>query len=148
SPRAVTRVLRSASYERPPFQSSRGSSRMFKISAPQTIGRTIVRRLVAGTALSPVLFAIHPAFAQTAGNPHELLVSTALYAGKPSTVAVGQILPTGAAAVADGTYPTVFNNVAVDSNFGVTAPVVIRKYHLEGHRLAEIGALTVPADIA
>ncbi|UGY26486.1 hypothetical protein HU675_0006860 [Bradyrhizobium septentrionale] len=122
---------------------------MFKtISTPQAIGRAIVRRLIAGTALSPVLFAVHPAVSQTAGNPHELLVSGALYAGKPSTVAVGQTLPTGGIAVADGTYPTVFNNVAVDSNFGVTAPVVIKKYHLEGDRLREIGALTVPADVA
>jgi hypothetical protein len=118
------------------------------ISTPQTIGRAIVRRLIAGTAFSPVLFAAHPAFSQTAGNPHELLVSAAFYRGKPSTVAVGQILPTGGTAVADGTYPTVFNNVAVDSNFGVTAPVVIKKYHLEGGRLAETGALTVPADVA
>jgi hypothetical protein len=122
---------------------------MFKsISTPQTTGRAIVRRLIAGTAFSPVLFAVHPAFSQTAGNPHELLVSAASYAGKPSTVAVGQVLPTGGQAVADGTYPTVFNNVAVDSNFGVTAPVVIKKYHLEGGRLAEIDALTVPADVA
>src|ERR1700756_5460001 len=99
----------------------RGSYRMFKsISTPQTMGRTIVRRLIAGTALSPVLFAVHPAFSQTAGNPHELLVGASVYAGKPSTVAVGQVLPTGGMAVADGTYPTVFNNVAVDSNFGVT----------------------------
>jgi hypothetical protein len=120
---------------------------MLKVSAPQTKRRAIVRRLIAGTALSPVLFAAHPAFSQTAGNPHELLVSTAIYAGKPSTVKVGQILPTGAAAVADGSYPSVFNNVAVDSNFGVTAPVVIKKFHLEGARLAEIGALTVPADM-
>lgn len=122
---------------------------MFKsIAASQTTRRAIVRRLIAGTALSPVLFAIHPAFSQTVGNPHELLVSTAVYAGKASTVTVGQTLPTGATAVADGSYPGVFNNVAVDSNFGVTAPVVIKKFHLEGHRLREIGELTVPADVA
>ncbi|MHC2439528.1 hypothetical protein [Bradyrhizobium sp. USDA 4451] len=122
---------------------------MFKsIATSQTTHRVIVRRLIAGTALSPLLFAVHPALAQTVGNPHELLVSTAVYAGKPSTVVVGQTLPTGAKAVADGGYPEVFNNVSVDSNFGVTAPVVIKKFHLEGHRLREIGALSVPADVA
>jgi hypothetical protein len=113
-------------------------------SMPRTIGR-----LIAGTALSSAaLFAAHPAFSQTAGNPHELLVSATKYAGTASTVTVGQTLPTGGTAVADGTYPAVFNNVAVDGNFGVTAPVVLKKYHLEGHRLAEIGSLTVPADVA
>ncbi|WP_431014905.1 hypothetical protein [Bradyrhizobium pachyrhizi] len=117
-------------------------------TTPQTSRRAIVRRLIAGTALSPVLFAVHPALSQTAGNPHELLVSTAVYAGNPSTVTVGQTLPTGATAVADGSYPGVFNNVAVDSNFGVTAPVVIKKFHPEGGRLREFGALTVPADVA
>ena len=121
---------------------------MFNSSAPQTINRTMVRRLIAGTILSPVLFTASPAFSQTAGNPHELLVGASIYAGKASTVTVGQTLPTGAAAVADGTFPGVFNNLSVDSNFGVTAPVVIKKFHLEGQRLAEIGEVTVPADIA
>ena len=122
---------------------------MFKSkSTPQIIDRAIVRRLIAGTALSSAVFAVHPAFSQTAGNPHELLVSAAVYAGKASTVTVGQTLPTGAAAVANGTYPAVFNNVSVDSNFGVTAPIVIKKFHLEGNRLAEISELTVPADMA
>jgi len=122
---------------------------MFKsLRRPQTTGRVIVRRLIAGTALSPVLFAAHPAFSQTAGNPHELLVSASVYAGKPSTVVVGQPLPTGVTAVADGAFPTVVNNLNVDANFGVTAPIVIKKYHLEGGRLAEIDSLTVPADVA
>jgi hypothetical protein len=118
---------------------------MFKSAfARRTIGR-----LIAGTALtSATIFAAHPALAQTAGNPHELLVSTAQYAGNAAVVKVGQTLPTGGIAVADGTYPTVFNNVAIDGNFGVTAPIVIKKYHLEGHRLAEIGSVTVPADVA
>lgn len=108
-----------------------------------------ITRFIAGTALSSAaLFAAQPAFSQSAGNPNQLLVSSAVYAGTKSTVTVGQTLPTGGIAVAAGTYPDVFNNVAVDGNFGVTAPVVIKKYNLAGGRLSEAGSVTVPATVA
>jgi len=63
--------------------------------------------------------------------PGNLLVSESVYQGTASTVTVGQTLPPnqtvppGVAAIADGTYPTVFNNNTVDGSFGVTAPIYL-----------------------
>ena len=37
--------------------------------------------------------------------------------------------PNCVTAVADGTYPTVFNNDTVDGLFGVTAPIVLDELH-------------------
>ena len=63
--------------------------------------------------------------------PGNLLVSESVYQGTASTVTVGQTLPPnqtvppGVAAIADGTYPTVFNNNTVDGSFGVTSPIYL-----------------------
>ena len=63
--------------------------------------------------------------------PGNLLVSESVYQGTPSTVTVGQALPPnqtvppGVPAIADGTYPTVFNNNTVDGSFGVTSPIYL-----------------------
>ena len=63
--------------------------------------------------------------------PGNLLVSESVYQGTASTVTVGQALPPnqtvppGVAAIADGTYPTVFNNNTVDGSFGVTSPIYL-----------------------
>ncbi|MBV8402020.1 MAG: PEP-CTERM sorting domain-containing protein [Acetobacteraceae bacterium] len=48
--------------------------------------------------------------------------------GTAGTVTIGQPLPnsTGATAIADGTYPSVFNNASVDPNFGVTSPIFLQ----------------------
>lgn len=56
-----------------------------------------------------------------------LFVTSSTYAGNAGTVNIGQALPdsNGATAVADGTYPTVFNNDVPDSNFGITAPIAL-----------------------
>src|SRR5215475_3480840 len=63
----------------------------------------------------------------TAGD---LIVSRTVYQGTPSTVSVGQLLPplcitVCTNAIADGTYPTVFNNTTVDGNFGVTSTIYL-----------------------
>jgi hypothetical protein len=70
--------------------------------------------------------------------PGNLLVSRSVYDSPASILAVGTTLPPGCtpataaasgtpcvAAIADGTYPTVFNNVLADASFGVTAPIFI-----------------------
>ena len=63
--------------------------------------------------------------------PGNLLVSESVYQGTASTVTVGQTLPPnqtvppGVAAIANGTYPTVFNNNTVDGSFGVTSPIYL-----------------------
>ncbi len=54
-----------------------------------------------------------------------LLVSRTTYAGTSSTIAVGQALPGGGNAVADGGYPEVFENETPDPSFGVTSPIYL-----------------------
>jgi hypothetical protein len=64
--------------------------------------------------------------------PGHLLVSRSVY-DSPATIVTpgvtqlppGCVAPNCATAIADGTYPTVFNNAAVDASFGVTAPIFI-----------------------
>ena len=103
--------------------------------------------------------------------PGTLVLSRSVYAGDQSTVAVGQTLPPGCvagtvtlsliaggtttatipsgsssgcnAAIADGTYPTVFNNDTADGSFGVTSPIFLDNITTEGQRL---GTLPIPSD--
>lgn len=80
-------------------------------------------------------------------SPGNLVVSRSVYAGNSSTVAVGQTLPPGcvpgtvkvpliaggtakvavacSTAIANGNYPTVFNNNTTDGSFGVTSPIFL-----------------------
>ncbi len=79
-----------------------------------------------------------------------LIVTGSRYVGSAQTIAIGQALPnsTGAAAVADGSYPGVFANDTVDGNFGITAPIEVRAYGVLSHgdRLAPLReALNVTA---
>lgn len=62
--------------------------------------------------------------------PGHLLVTSSTYAGTATTVTVGQTLPGGGKAIADGTYPNVFENATVDGSFGVAAPIILRQYAL------------------
>ena len=83
-------------------------------------------RLLCATALATLLAA--PAAAQAGAlSVGTLFVTGSTYAGNAATVAVGQALPdtNGAVAVADGTYPGVFNNDGPDPNFGITAPITL-----------------------
>ncbi|HEX4603621.1 MAG TPA: hypothetical protein VH724_06480 [Candidatus Angelobacter sp.] len=95
-----------------------------------------------------------------------LVLSRSVYAGTPSTIAVGQTLPPGcvaktvtlpllaggtttvkvkcATAVADGTYPTVFKNNGQDGSFGITSPIFLDNIRTNGERL---GTLAVPTDL-
>lgn len=65
-----------------------------------------------------------PAMAQSfqAGN---LIISRTVYSGTASTVTVGQSLPGGGHAIADGTFPNVFKNESADPSFGVTSPIFL-----------------------
>jgi len=95
-----------------------------------------------------------------------LVLSRSVYAGDASTVTVGQTLPPGcvartvsvpllaggtasvkvkcATAVADGTYPTVFNNDGPDGSFGITSPIFLDNLKTNGEQL---GTLAVPSDL-
>jgi hypothetical protein len=78
--------------------------------------------------------------------PGNLIVSRSVYQGTSSTVVVGQGLPPGTdagAAVADGTYPTVFNNSTVDGSFGVTSPIFVDSYSVAGGVATLVSTLSV-----
>jgi hypothetical protein len=105
-----------------------------------------------------------------------LVLSRSVYSGSSSTVTVGETLPPGCvpgtvkvqliaggttnvtipansssgctAAVADGTYPTVFNNnsnngTSVDGSFGVTSPIFLDNITTDGDLL---DTLPIPSD--
>jgi hypothetical protein len=79
-------------------------------------------------------------------RPGNLLLSKVVYDAKPNIVAgVTQLPPnctTGCGtAIADGTYPTVFNNDTVDGSFGVTTKIVLDQLTRSGH---VISSLEVP----
>ncbi len=103
-------------------------------SSPQEVFRNAASRRMPPGAIVVALLAVPmllsgcggggggeaPAF--SSGN---LIVSRTVYAGTASTVTVGQTLPGGGVAIADGTFPNVFTNVAADPSFGVTAPIYL-----------------------
>ncbi|MBO0814011.1 MAG: hypothetical protein J2P30_02490, partial [Actinobacteria bacterium] len=58
--------------------------------------------------------------------PGDLLVSRLHYTGTQDLITPGvTVLPTGATAVADGSFAHVWDNVSVDDNFGVSAPIFL-----------------------
>jgi len=75
-----------------------------------------------------------------------LLVSRSVYVGTAGTVMVGQALPGGGLAVADGSYPGVFRNEGPDASFGVTSPILIDRSALLGGTLVPLATFTVPTD--
>jgi hypothetical protein len=79
-------------------------------------------------------------------TPGNLLVSRSVYGGTADTVQVGMPLPPGCttgcvSAVADGTYPHVFNNDLVDGSFGVTSKIFLDQLTPDG---APVSSLEVP----
>ncbi len=64
--------------------------------------------------------------------PGDLIVSGSTYSGTASSVTVGQTLPGDGTAVADGTYPGVFNNATADSSFGITSPIFLQEITTSG----------------
>jgi hypothetical protein len=89
-----------------------------------------------------------------------LVLSRSVYAGTPGTITIGQVTPPGCVpgtitlpllaggtttvkikansssgcntAVADGTYPTVFNNDGADGSFGITSPIFLDNITTDG----------------
>ena len=104
-------------------------------------------------------------------QPESLVLSRSVYAGDAGSVTVGQVLPPGCvpgtitlpllaggtttvkiksgsssgcnSAVADGTYPTVFNNDGADGSFGITSPIFLDNLTTDGRLL---DTLTIPSD--
>jgi Pentapeptide repeats (8 copies)/Pentapeptide repeats (9 copies) len=76
----------------------------------------------------------------TQGN---LLVSRSVYDNNPANVTVGQTLPPGCTsgcgtAIADGTYPTVFNNDTVDGSFGITSKIYLDQITTGGSLVSSV----------
>jgi hypothetical protein len=63
----------------------------------------------------------------------DLVVSSLTYTGDASTVTMGQTLPGGGTAIADGTFPGVWANNTVDGSFGVTAPYSLEVFRTGHH---------------
>ena len=61
-----------------------------------------------------------------------LLVTRTAYAGNTATVAVGQALPGGGHAIADGSFPNVFKNESADPSFGVSSPIYLDQFTTSG----------------
>jgi hypothetical protein len=86
------------------------------------LGGALVLSGLAGGALAEPVFRTHP------GN---LLLSRTVYDNRAANVAVGQALPPNCvapncvSAVANGTFPTVFNNASVDGSFGVASAIYL-----------------------
>jgi hypothetical protein len=64
--------------------------------------------------------------------PGNLLVSESVYSGTAATVTVGQPLPGGGTAVANGSYPFVWQNEGPDPSFGVTSPIYLQQITTSG----------------
>ena len=102
-------------------------------------GETSHRSLLAGTISVSGGLAMAAILATGAGQasewafplaPDTLIVSSSTYTGTAATVTVGQTLPGGGKAIANGTYPDVFENATVDGSFGITSPIILRNYAL------------------
>jgi hypothetical protein len=91
------------------------------------------RTAIAGAAFSLLLVPVAFAQGKPAFNPGNLVVSRTVYDNLPGNVTVGQTLPpncvpsTGGCvtAVANGTYPYVFDNDPVDGSFGITSRIFL-----------------------
>jgi hypothetical protein len=108
------------------------------------IVKTLTRRVRLAThavrlAAAAALVAGFAAYANGDSNyfyPNNLIVSRSVYDNNSGNITVGQMLPpncdtTMAAAgscvtaVADGTYPFVFNNAPIDASFGITSKIFL-----------------------
>jgi hypothetical protein len=99
-------------------------------------------------------------------KPDTLVLSRSVYVGTPSLLVPGvTLLPPGCVAgtvnvpliaggttpvavtcstpIADGTFPTVFNNGAADGHFGITSPIYLDNLTTDGHLL---DTLAIPTD--
>src|SRR5690349_7679276 len=97
-------------------------------SACPAIGRAgLAALLLAGVAQAPLARADDDGF-----RPGNLLVSRVVYDNNPNNVTAGVtqlppncVAPNCVTAVANGSYPQVFNNDTVDASFGITAKIVL-----------------------
>ena len=100
--------------------------------------------LLGGAALPIILLA--PGIARADYfTPGNIVVTRSDYVGSAGILSVGQALPdspaAGAApyaAIANGSYPNVFNNTTLDANFGVTSPIFVDQLTPAGSRVSTL----------
>lgn len=84
-------------------------------------------RILQGGALAAsaaAVLAVAPAAsARSAFAPGSVVISGTTYPRVGPDITLGSPLPGGGTAVADGSYPFVFNNVGPDASFGVASPI-------------------------
>jgi len=107
------------------------------------LGRTSL--LAAMTTLSVASIALA---APSSGG--DLLVSRTIYSGDSTTIRVGDTLPGGAGnlAVANGSYPGVWANEALDGSFGVTSPIILDREAVMGDSLVLLDTFAIPTSKA
>lgn len=116
-------------------------------SRPARRGRRATLGVAASLALGACVVGASGGTAQAAGGktaviPGDLLVSRLHYTGTAGMITPGvTVLPTGVVAVADGDFAHVWDNVSVDANFGVTAPMYLDQLTPAG---AEVDSIAVP----
>jgi hypothetical protein len=79
--------------------------------------------------------------------PGNLVVSRSVYTGVASTVTVGQPLPGGGIAVANGSYPGVWANESVDASFGVASPIFLDQITPSGALVSSLNVTSALANI-
>jgi len=129
------------------------------------IAAALACALAAGTFVTRVAANDGDDFGHFGFIPDLLVLSRSVYVGKASTVTVGQTLPPGCVAgtvsvpllaggtasvkvmcgtaIADGTYPTVFNNDGAEGSFGVTSPIFLDSITTNG---LLVGTLPIPTN--
>ncbi len=126
------------------------SSRLIAAAAATGLAASLV--LISGTqaTATPPGHQPGPQSPHGAFQPGHLILSRTEYTASASSITPGVTqLPAGCttncvAAVADGGYPEVFNNEAVDPSFGITSPILLDTITPSGHTM---GTLTVPTDV-
>jgi hypothetical protein len=123
-----------------------------KISNKRRHSSAFARRLILVAFLA--LVGSFTAYAQNGSvyfNPGNLVVSRSVYDNNPNTLAVGvtQLPPNcqpasgscttpPATAIADGTYPYVWNNDSVDASFGITSKIYLDQIAPDGTLLTSL----------
>jgi hypothetical protein len=107
-------------------------------TAQTVVAAFSVLALLAAASAADAKFPTHPFV------PGSVVVAETSYpaAGDPA-VTVGQPLPEGGNAIADGKYPEVFNNDTVDGSFAVSTPVDLLDVDQFGNQLLQV---KVPSD--
>jgi hypothetical protein len=128
------------------------------------VNKTVVALTIGVASAGAVHAQDHPSHFEF--KPDTLVLSRSVYAGTPSLLVPGvTVLPPGcvagtvnvpliaggttpvavtcSTAIVDGTFPQVFNNSAVDGEFGITSPIFLDNLTSDGHL---VGSLAIPTD--